>query len=65
MPTLLLYAGDDHIVDPEGSRSFAAHAPRDVVIAKRFDTLYHEIFNEHHPEPVFAALRQWLDERFA
>ena len=65
VPTLLLYAGNDRIVDPEGSRSFAAHAPRDLVIAKRFDGLYHEIFNERDAEPVFAALRQWLDERFS
>lgn len=64
VPTLLLYAGDDRIVDPEGSRSFAAHAPRDVVVARRYDDLYHEIFNETDAEPVFAALHHWLDERF-
>lgn len=64
VPTLLLYAGNDRLVDPEGSRSFAAHAPRDVVTARRFDALFHEIFNECDSEPVFEALRQWLDARF-
>jgi alpha-beta hydrolase superfamily lysophospholipase len=64
VPTLLLYAGDDRLVDPEGSRDFAAHAPREVVTARRFDDLYHEIFNERDAGPVFEALRQWLDARF-
>lgn len=65
VPTLLLYAGDDRIVDPEGSRAFAEKAPPGVVVARRFDGLYHEIFNERNAEPVFAALRRWLDERVA
>ena len=28
VPTLLMYAGSDHLVDPEGSRAFCAAAPR-------------------------------------
>jgi len=34
------------------------------VRAHCFETLYHEIFNELEAEPVFAELKQWLDERF-
>lgn len=66
VPTLLMYAGADQLVDPEGSRAFAAAAPKDVVSAHCFDDLYHEIFNEPAPmaEPVFATLKQWLDARF-
>ncbi|HET8745781.1 MAG TPA: alpha/beta hydrolase [Ramlibacter sp.] len=64
VPTLLLYAGDDRMVDPKGSASFAAAAPRDVVDACRFDGYYHEIFNEQRAQPVFTRLRQWLDARF-
>jgi alpha-beta hydrolase superfamily lysophospholipase len=64
VPTLLLYAGDDHIVDPKGSRAFAAAAPAEMVTSKCFDGLYHEIFNERDAEPVYEALRQWLDARF-
>lgn len=64
VPTLLLYAGDDRLVDPAGSRAFAASAPADVVTAACFDSLWHEIFNEPDPEPVVARLRQWLDARF-
>ena len=65
VPTLLLYAGDDRIVDPSGSRAFAAAAPPAVVSTVAFDGLYHELFNETDPEPVYLALRRWLDERFA
>ncbi|MEZ2294557.1 lysophospholipase [Variovorax sp. RCC_210] len=65
VPTLLLYAGDDHLVRPEASRVFAAAAaPSGMVEAHGFDTLYHEIFNELDSEPVFAALQRWLDARF-
>jgi alpha-beta hydrolase superfamily lysophospholipase len=64
LPTLLLYAGADQIVDPAGSRDFAAAAPRDVVTTHCFPELFHEIFNELEAEPVWTALRQWLDARF-
>ena len=64
VPTLLLYAGADKLVIPAGSRAFAAAAPKQVVSAHCFETLYHEIFNELKPEPVFAELKKWLDARF-
>jgi alpha-beta hydrolase superfamily lysophospholipase len=63
-PTLLLYAGDDRLVNPVGSRAFAAAAPKEVVTAQCFDTLHHEIFNEIKSGPVFEALKRWLDARF-
>jgi len=64
VPTLLLYAGQDRLVNPQGSRSFAQHAPANVVISQCFEDLYHEIFNERDAAPVFAALQQWLAQRF-
>lgn len=64
VPTLLMYAGDDRLVNPQGSRDFAAAAPKNIVNAVCFEGLYHELFNELDAEPVFAALRQWLDARF-
>ena len=64
-PTLLLFAGQERLLNPEGSRRFAALAPKHLVQAQCFDSLYHEIFNELDAEPVFAALRAWLDQRFA
>ena len=64
VPTLLLYAGQDRLVDPAGSRRFAQLAPSSVVSARCFESLYHEIFNELEAQPVFDALRDWLDARF-
>lgn len=64
VPTLLLYAGDDRLVDPEGSRQFAAGAPAGLVTTRCFPELWHEIFNERDSDPVYAALRAWLDARF-
>lgn len=64
VPTLLVYAGDDRLVKPAGSRAFADAAPAAVVSSTCFPTLYHEIFNERDAEPVFETLRRWLDTRF-
>ena len=64
VPTLLLFAGADHLVNPEGSRAFAAAAPPGVVSAHCFEGLYHEIFNEGDREAVFERLKGWLDARF-
>jgi len=64
VPTLLLYAGADALVNPAGSRAFAAAAPKALVSAHGFDALYHEIFNERKAAPVFAELKKWLDYRF-
>lgn len=64
VPTLLIYAGDDRLVNPAGSRAFATAAPASVVSSVEFPPLYHEIFNEREAEPVFDALEAWLDARF-
>jgi alpha-beta hydrolase superfamily lysophospholipase len=63
-PTLLLYAGADKLVNPAGSRAFAAAAAKAVVSTHGFEALYHEIFNEHKSAPVFAELKRWLEFRF-
>ncbi len=63
-PTLLLYAGQDKLVSPGGSREFVRRAPVDVVTSVCFDGLYHEIFNELDATAVFAALQRWLDARY-
>ncbi len=64
-PTLLLYAGQERLVNPAGSDRFAAQAPKTLVQAQCFDALRHEIFNAMDAGPVFAALRAWLDQRFS
>ena len=63
VPTLLLVAGNDRLVDPAGSRDFAAGAWATKQLTTRFfDTLYHELFNEAEParHQVLAQLRDWL-----
>lgn len=62
VPTLLLYAGQDRLVNPRGSRAFATAAPASVVNAYCFEPLYHEILNETDSAPVFAALGAWLNQ---
>ncbi len=64
IPTLLLYAGSDRLVDPEGSRRFAALAPKDLVQHHCYPKLYHEIFNELHRQEVVEHLLRWLDRRY-
>jgi alpha-beta hydrolase superfamily lysophospholipase len=64
VPTLLMWAGDDHLVNPTGSQAFATLAPKSVVTGRCFEGMFHELFNELDNEPVFEALKGWLDERF-
>lgn len=64
VPTLLMYAGADRLVNPAGSRAFAAAAPTEVVSSHCFEGLYHELFNELDAQPVFSMLQAWLDARF-
>jgi len=65
VPTLLIYAGDDRIVNPAASRAFSEAAPHTVVTTRCFDGLFHELFHEPDPVPVYEVLRRWLDARFA
>ncbi|MGZ5252206.1 MAG: alpha/beta hydrolase [Caldimonas sp.] len=61
VPTLLLYAGADRCVVPAGSAAFAAAAQKEVVTARVFPSLFHEIFNEPEQAEVFSVLGAWLD----
>ncbi|MGA0587616.1 alpha/beta hydrolase [Dyella sp. KRB-257] len=63
VPTLLLAAGADRLVDAAGSREFAAAAwATGRLTARHFDTLYHELFNEAEParSQVMKQLGDWL-----
>ncbi len=64
VPTLLMYAGGDRLINPAGARAFAAAAPKAVVTSHCFPEHYHELFNELEREPVFVMLESWLDARF-
>ena len=60
LPTLQMWGGADPVVDPAGSRAFAAAAPAGVLSAFEFDSMRHEIFNETEREGVLMRLKQWL-----
>jgi alpha-beta hydrolase superfamily lysophospholipase len=60
-PTLLMFAGEDKLVNPAGSRAFAAAAPS-CVTAHAFEHMFHELFNETDQAQVFDCLKTWLDQ---
>ncbi len=63
VPTLLLIAGADRLVDPHGAQDFARAAARSGCLTTRtFDSLYHELFNEAEPGrgQVLLQLQGWL-----
>ncbi len=62
-PTLLMFAGQDKLVNPAGSRAFAASTP-DCVATQCFEHMYHEILNEPDQALVFTCLQAWLDRQF-
>ena len=64
-PALLMYAGQDRCVNPQGSEQFAKAAPPQWLQAHCFNVMYHEIFNDPEKQQVFSKLVGWLDERFA
>jgi alpha-beta hydrolase superfamily lysophospholipase len=65
VPTLLLYAGQDRLVNAQASADFAQSAPKTVVQAECFEAMYHEIFNDLYRAQVFTALKRWLLARFS
>ncbi|TFW17772.1 alpha/beta hydrolase [Massilia arenosa] len=60
VPALIVAAGDDHLVDAEGSKRFHASAPASLCELRMYPGLYHEIFNENGAEAPFEDVRQWL-----
>ncbi|HZV64551.1 MAG TPA: alpha/beta hydrolase [Telluria sp.] len=60
VPTLMMIAGDDHLVDAEGSKRFFAQLPARMAQLHVYDGFYHEIFNEVGAQRPFADLGSWL-----
>jgi len=60
LPTLLLYAGADRCVSPEGSKTFAEAAPSAVLTSQRYEPMFHDLFSDPEKDEVYAALRAWL-----
>ena len=62
IPTLMLVAGDDHLVDADGSRRFFAQIPPGLAEMHVYDGMYHEIFNELDAQRPLGDLKTWLEK---
>jgi alpha-beta hydrolase superfamily lysophospholipase len=60
IPALLLVAGDDHLVDAEGSRRLFAALPPGRAQLQVYDGMYHELFNDSGAARPLSDLRDWL-----
>lgn len=63
VPTLLLWAGADRLVDPRACEAFAAAAPAAILQSRCYPAMMHEIFNDLEKGEVFARVLAWLAER--
>jgi lysophospholipase len=59
VPTLVLYAGADALVDPEATARWAARTPPGRVEAVRYHGLYHEILNGPEKHQVQRCIEDW------
>jgi alpha-beta hydrolase superfamily lysophospholipase len=60
VPTLVLYAGEDALVDPQATGRWVARAPRGQVEAFCYDRLYHEILNAPEKEQIRRRIEAWI-----
>ncbi len=65
VPSLLLYAGQDKLVNPQGSADFSKRASSEVLQSHCFNVMYHEIFNDPEKQVVLQKLIHWLNARYA
>jgi alpha-beta hydrolase superfamily lysophospholipase len=64
LPTLMVVAGEDRLVDAEGSRRFFAAAPPGMAELRVYPGFYHEVFNEPDSDKPFGDVRAWLAARY-
>jgi alpha-beta hydrolase superfamily lysophospholipase len=62
LPTLLLVAGQDKLVDSAGSLRFAEVSSENYLRLHTYENLYHEIFNELDAKAVFNDVGTWLEQ---
>ncbi|MEL7060176.1 MAG: lysophospholipase [Acidobacteriota bacterium] len=62
LPTLLMQAGGDRIVQPEAARRFAESSAGRVAY-REFAGLAHQLHDEPERAEVFAVILAWLDEQ--
>ena len=63
-PLMLLYAGEDHLVNIEGTKEFIRnlppHLPREIDC---YDKMYHELLNEVGKEEIWVRITRWTKEQ--
>ena len=62
IPALMLVAGDDRLVDADGSRQFFSQTPPGMAEINVYDGMFHEIFNEPDAQRPRADLKRWVEE---
>jgi len=65
LPTLILQAGDDVIVSPEGAKVLFERLKNPKKKLLWYDGFYHEVFHEIARTKVVKDLIEWLDEMCA
>jgi alpha-beta hydrolase superfamily lysophospholipase len=60
VPTLMVVAGDDRLVDARGSDAFFARLAPGTGTMHRYPDFYHEVLNEVDAYRVFDDMRDWL-----
>ena len=63
LPILIMQGTEDRLSNPEGSRVIFDGVSSSDKTLKRYEGLFHEIFNEPERAIVFADMRQWLAAR--
>jgi alpha-beta hydrolase superfamily lysophospholipase len=60
LPILIMQGTEDRLSNPEGSSMIFERVSSSDKTLKRYDGLFHEIFNEPERATVFADMRKWL-----
>lgn len=62
VPCLILQAGSDEVCDPEAAERFAKAVSSAPVTFRRYEGLYHELFNEPERDRVMEDLIRWMED---
>ena len=65
IPVLLMFGTADRLCPPAGSEMVAAQIGSGDITVKRYDGLYHEIFNEPERDAVLDDVAGWMRGRLA
>jgi alpha-beta hydrolase superfamily lysophospholipase len=65
VPTLMLVAGEDHLVDVQASKRFYEHTPAGLAQLHIYENFYHEVFNEVESHKPLADMRAWLERQLS